>query len=188
MVYDESEYLDAIRQHTPATTKEIADAVGVTRQGADYRLRKMREDGLVKGDLVGNTLIWSVTDGVDETASDQRESDPSPSPTEGSEPIGGGHEPPSDDLAAVVDTIAEDWDDRAERLAARKAAARAVLEYAREHGTVSKKEAKEQIEPEYSVEDQTPRTWYRKNIRPVLNEAGEYDQSERAYRLDLEDA
>jgi len=93
--------------------------------------------------------------------------------------------PTSDALADVVEEVAdaEGWEGTEEKLAARKRAALAVLEYAREHGSVSKKEAKEEIEPEHPVDGQNSRTWYRKNIRPVLNEAADYDQSERGYRL-----
>lgn len=91
------------------------------------------------------------------------------------------------ELLEVVERVAEDdgWEDSEERLEARKRAAVAVLRYAREHGTVSKSEAKEEVYPEHPVEGQTERTWYRKNIRPVLNEAAEYDSSERGYRLDV---
>lgn len=35
------EYIDAGREHEPAGTTEIADAVGVARQSADYRLRQL---------------------------------------------------------------------------------------------------------------------------------------------------
>jgi predicted transcriptional regulator len=44
------------------TTSEIADAVGITRQGADYRLRQLREEGRVDAETVGNTLVWSLVD------------------------------------------------------------------------------------------------------------------------------
>jgi hypothetical protein len=60
-----------------------------------------------------------------------------------------------------------------------------VLRSAREHGTVSKSEAKEEVHPNSQVEGQNERTWYRKTVRPVLNEAAEYDSSERGYRLDV---
>jgi len=90
-------------------------------------------------------------------------------------------------LADVVDAVAaaEGWveNDTDDRLAARKAAARAVLDYAAEHGAVSKTDAVEHVRPEHPVEGQDARTWYRKTIRPVLNEAAEYDQSARAYQL-----
>lgn len=60
MAHDEEEYLDAIRDHSPASTSEIAEAVGVTRQGADYRLRQLRDEGKVEAKMVGNSLIWMV--------------------------------------------------------------------------------------------------------------------------------
>lgn len=89
------------------------------------------------------------------------------------------------ELVEVVERVADGWEDSEERLESRKRAAVAVLRYAREHGTVSKSEAKEEVYPEHPVEGQAERTWYRKNIRPVLNEAAEYDSSERGYRLDV---
>ena len=94
-----------------------------------------------------------------------------------------------DTFAGVIDAVAADeWEDTDARLADRKAAARAVLEYARDNGSVSKQEAKEDIYPDHGVEGQNARTWYRKNIRPVLNEAAEYDQSARGYKLVVDDA
>ena len=62
MVYSEEDYLAAIRENAPATTQQIADAVGVTRQGADYRLRTLREDGKVESELIGNSLVWTAVD------------------------------------------------------------------------------------------------------------------------------
>ena len=56
------DYLNAIRQHAPASTKEIADSVGVTRQGADYRLRKLEDEGIVQSKMVGNSLVWMVAE------------------------------------------------------------------------------------------------------------------------------
>lgn len=60
--HPESDYIDAIRDHAPASTKEIAVAVGVTRQGADYRLRQLEEEGKVTSKMVGNSLVWFVED------------------------------------------------------------------------------------------------------------------------------
>lgn len=61
MVYSEEDYIEAIRANAPATTQEIADAVGVTRQGADYRLRTLRDAGTVTSEKIGNTLVWEVS-------------------------------------------------------------------------------------------------------------------------------
>ena len=62
VTHSEEEYFDAIRDHQPASTKEIADAVGVTRQGADYRLRRLKEEGKVSSKMVGNSLVWMLTE------------------------------------------------------------------------------------------------------------------------------
>lgn len=59
------EYLDAIREGN-RTTSDIADYVGVTRQAADKRLRKLRGDGRVTSEKIGNSLVWEVDEGADE--------------------------------------------------------------------------------------------------------------------------
>ena len=59
--HSDDEYITAVRENEPAATSEIAEAIGVARQSADYRLRKLEEDGFVKGKMVGNSLAWSVT-------------------------------------------------------------------------------------------------------------------------------
>ena len=56
--YPATEFLTAVREHAPASTKEVADAVGCTRQNADYRLRQLREDGEVRSKKVGASLVW----------------------------------------------------------------------------------------------------------------------------------
>lgn len=59
----EEDYLDAIREHEPAATREVAEAVGVTRQGADWRLRRLEEEGKVRSKLAGNSLVWMIQNG-----------------------------------------------------------------------------------------------------------------------------
>jgi len=65
VAHSEEEYFEAIREHAPASTKEIADHVGVTRQGADYRLRELEADEKVKSKMVGNSLVWMLADEAD---------------------------------------------------------------------------------------------------------------------------
>lgn len=62
VTHSEQEYLDAVGEHSPASTSEVAEAVGVTRQGADYRLRQLEEDGKVQRKMVGNSLVWMLAD------------------------------------------------------------------------------------------------------------------------------
>ena len=193
--HTDEEVLGAVRAHEPAATSEVAGELDVSRQAADYRLRRLRDAGRVNSKKIGASLVWFTPEqpatNPPEEFGDSREDAVDRTDASAATPPAREHTPAEDadtgespDTAGdVVEAIAEKWGDTDERLEARKAAARAVLDHAREHGEVSKQEAKEEIYPEYPVEDQNARTWYRKNIRPVLNEAAEYNQSARAYEL-----
>lgn len=58
--HPDSDYIGAVREKSPASTQEVAEIVGVTRQGSYYRLKKLRERGKVKSKTVGRELIWMV--------------------------------------------------------------------------------------------------------------------------------
>lgn len=60
--HSDEEYLDAVRKLEPAGTSDIADAVGVVRQSADYRLRKLEDEGAVTSTKIGNSLAWRLAD------------------------------------------------------------------------------------------------------------------------------
>lgn len=183
--HTDAEILAAVRAHEPAGTSEVAEAVGMTRQGADRRLRRLREAGQVHSKKIGASLVWYAPVQEDTRRREDVEEAPaegSPAPEEGTSQDTT-HDPTDDALGGIVDRVGDSWEDTPDRLAARKRAALAVLQYAREHGGVSKREAKEEIYPEHGVDGQNPRTWYRKNIRPVLNEAAEYDQGAKEYQL-----
>ncbi|MDY6817052.1 MAG: winged helix-turn-helix domain-containing protein [Halobacteriales archaeon] len=61
--HDDQEYLAAVAAHEPAGTTEIADAVGVTRQNADKRLRRLRDDGKLDCKKIGTSLVWTLSEG-----------------------------------------------------------------------------------------------------------------------------
>lgn len=61
--YSDSEVLDAVREHEPAGTTEVANTLGCTTQNADYRLRKLQEGGRVESKKVGRSLVWMLADG-----------------------------------------------------------------------------------------------------------------------------
>jgi predicted transcriptional regulator len=65
--YSGGEFLDAVREHEPAGTSEVADAVGCTTQNADYRLRKLRDAGRVESKKVGRSLVWTLSGDESET-------------------------------------------------------------------------------------------------------------------------
>lgn len=58
--YDDEDFLDAVREHEPATTKEVMDIVGCSRKGALYRLRNLEEEGMLKSKEAGTSLVWMV--------------------------------------------------------------------------------------------------------------------------------
>lgn len=60
--YEDSAFVDAVRKHQPASTKEVAQAVGCPRRTADYRLRKLQDEGQVDSKMAGNSLIWFLHD------------------------------------------------------------------------------------------------------------------------------
>jgi hypothetical protein len=181
------------------STAEVADAVPIKRRGTLDRLRSLEADGELDSKPVGGrNTVWWIADAQNTAATqpsrDGRESVETPAKAqadEWDEDTDDTHETPvsgdeHDALSDVVEEVADGWEDNPDRIAARKRAALAVLAYAQEHGSVSKREAKEEVEPNHPVENQQPDTWYRKNIRPVLNEAAQYDQSARAYTLTVE--
>jgi Mn-dependent DtxR family transcriptional regulator len=56
--------LEAVRKHEPAGTSEIAAEFGIERPSADYRLRRLEEEGQVTNKKIGNSLAWQATDEV----------------------------------------------------------------------------------------------------------------------------
>lgn len=60
--HGDQEYLAALAEREPAGTAEIADAVGVTRQNADQRLRQLQDDGKVNCKKIGTSLVWTLDD------------------------------------------------------------------------------------------------------------------------------
>jgi|GEM_PF-733386 len=58
--HDDREYLTAVAKHEPAGTTEIADTVGVTRQNADQRLRRLEADGKINCKKIGTSLVWTL--------------------------------------------------------------------------------------------------------------------------------
>lgn len=60
--HDDSDILDAVQRNDPAGTQEVAEELGIARQSADYRLRRLAETGKVSNKKVGGTLVWSVED------------------------------------------------------------------------------------------------------------------------------
>jgi predicted transcriptional regulator len=63
--YPNDAFLEAVQEHEPAATIEVAEAVGIARRNAHYRLEKLADAGQVTKKKVGNSLVWSP--GVENT-------------------------------------------------------------------------------------------------------------------------
>ena len=64
--YPDQAFLEAVQEHEPAANNEVAEAVGIARRNAHYRLEKLADAGQVRKKKVGNSLVWSP--GVENTA------------------------------------------------------------------------------------------------------------------------
>lgn len=58
----DSEITKAVYRHSPAGTSEIADIIGLSRQAAAYRLKKLEADGPLWSKKVGPTRVWMHAD------------------------------------------------------------------------------------------------------------------------------
>jgi DNA-binding Lrp family transcriptional regulator len=56
--HTDEDVLAAVRAHEPAATSEVGDELGMTRQGADRRLRRLRDEGRVNSKKIGASLVW----------------------------------------------------------------------------------------------------------------------------------
>ena len=66
--YTDENFLDAVREHAPAATSEVAEYVGCVRQNADRRLRALRDRGAVESKKIGASLVWFPVDAEGDTA------------------------------------------------------------------------------------------------------------------------
>lgn len=200
----------------PLTATEIAERVGCSRRTAHDKLEALAEQRALATKKVGarGRVWWVPRPAAESPTSDGAAavaSGPASSPhgntstptapesagqtdgeasraSEAAAAGGADREGPSRErLEAAVDAwAAAEWEDTPDRLAARKQAAVAVLEYALEHGGIGKSTAEAEVYPDHPVPGQQFETWWRKNVRELLGEVGEYDNGAHAYRVNLE--
>lgn len=69
----DDDVLAAVRAHEPAATSEVAEELGITRQGADKRLRNLRDEARVVSKKIGASLVWFDPNGTDHAGDDPQE-------------------------------------------------------------------------------------------------------------------
>jgi Arc/MetJ-type ribon-helix-helix transcriptional regulator len=126
------------------------------------------------------------TDAAESVAAPVEQNSTASSPSDSNDPSAASsaaHLGVSDTVASAVEGVAEGWEDAPDRLRVRKKAAAKILEYAFDSGEPVGKSSEivEKVREEYPVEGQNAETYYRKNIRPVLKEYGNYSQGHHGY-------
>lgn len=56
--FTDTDLLDAVSDHAPASTQEIAETVGATRQGVDRRLKRLADEGRVQRKQIAKVQVW----------------------------------------------------------------------------------------------------------------------------------
>lgn len=60
--YPRERFVDVLRDHGPAGTSTVEEAVGCSYHLAYERLRELEEQGRVTSTRVGNARLWEVAD------------------------------------------------------------------------------------------------------------------------------
>jgi len=177
----DEEILAAVRAHEPAATSEVAGEVDMTRQGADKRLRALRDEGRVNSKKIAASLVWFDADAESgresaETPIDaQDDPTPRPDPTTQTTPGEAGEIDATD--ATAPDPIGDalgGWepDTEADAKPARGQTRRAA-EYLRDHAPdrFRRSELQDALGAGSSW---APRHWWERAVRPGLHHLAEH--------------
>lgn len=155
-------------------------ADGTPRETSDTTERRERDETAVQS----NAVVTTTENDETKPAGDTRREDDSTREGERETQTADEY---SQLVADVVDSVADSWDDDGRR-ADRKAAARAVIEYAVTTGDhVGESTAVDEFRDEYPVAGQNATTWWRQNAREVLSEVGDYSRGHGGYRATRDD-
>jgi DNA-binding Lrp family transcriptional regulator len=166
--HTDTDILAAVRAHEPAATSEVAAEVGMTRQGVDRRLRRLRDTGRVNSKKIGASLVWFVRDHADaDDSSAEDVQDAGVTPDTGTEavPPDRTREAESADVKPESDVVdatdaAEDALNALDTSEARRAAVRGCIDYLREHGTGQKSDFVGAVYPDHPGGYQSEGGWW----------------------------
>lgn len=192
-----------------AKAGEVADTVDCSRRHALDLLRLLERNGDVESKQIGGRAVaWWHTDRVlpartpGEASEERRGTDPQ----RGESPDIDDSEPAPDldddradaesqlavtdaEIRQAVERAADHWDDAPDRHDARKQAAEAALRLIRDEGPLSRSDVIDALYADHSVDGQSERTWWRKNLAETtdapLKQLGEYANG-AGWRIDAE--
>jgi len=180
---DDADVIAAVRAHDPAATSEIGEELGISRQGADRRLRSLRDAGDVSSKKIGASLVWFIPRDRGRRESGESDAlgdavdDATDGPADPPADAHGGHAAAEEDaldavLADLPSTV--DPDDARETI-------HTVREFLREAGPASKATIVREVMPTHPLGydadaalakidagDRYRGAWWRKVVRPGL--------------------
>lgn len=56
--FSDQELIDAVGEHAPAGTSEVAEAVDASRQAVDPRLKQLAEQGEIQRKQIAKVQVW----------------------------------------------------------------------------------------------------------------------------------
>jgi len=56
--YADEQFIDVVKNSSPASTSEVAEGVGCSSDNAYRRLKSLEEAGQIRSKMAGNSLIW----------------------------------------------------------------------------------------------------------------------------------
>ena len=184
--HTDEDVIAAVRAHEPAATSEVASELGIARQSADYRLRRLRDDGRVNSKKIAASLVWFTGGGesspdrreVTQTPPEQSHDVPESPPGEDGDGQNGAPAAASETLADLVDDVGDDTlPGSGAKLEARRDALRAVVAYLREHGTATPADLRRDVYPDHDgryVDGKDPaRSWWKNAMYPALADLAE---------------
>jgi predicted transcriptional regulator len=56
--YSDEQFIEVVKNSSPASTSEVAEGVGCSSDNAYRRLKTLEEAGEINSKMAGNSLIW----------------------------------------------------------------------------------------------------------------------------------
>lgn len=182
--HTDEEILAAVRAHEPAATSEVAEELGVSRQGADYRLRQLHDEGRVSNKKIGASLVWfDPTEAVPEVQPDTATGAQDTTKVAGSPPSSAQETSPSTgdnsrlSSGPEADTLADVAFPEGRDREVCEAAVLAARDYLREQGPATMRELVTKVMPTHPVGYDVPElepgdryrgAWWRRVVKPGL--------------------
>lgn len=156
----DSEVLAAVRAHNPAATSEVAEELDMTRQAADYRLRKLRDEGRVNSKKIAKSLVWFPAEDTTDTVASDPQPTVEPEPREQPVPEPPDPEPEASDDHQVLGVTLDELPGSGKMLEARYALLEDIVDYLEAHGPAQRREIVDEFYEDSPVGYKSESGWW----------------------------